>query len=267
VECSPRQLGAASRRARFDTGTFTTDTSGAQIVPGAYGLLNDDVQYAVAGTSFLRYSDETLPTVAAPQRNTGNNRYFAETKHNVSGRFLNYYQTHGLNLGEAGTTPRESLALFGYPLSEPFVELNPDTEELLEVQYFERARMEFHPRNQAMYAVLLGRLTVPALRARGTSEFPPQDAPAANCNRYAETGFDLCPPFREFWQANNGLMAFGFPITQARDEQSRTDGKTYRTQYFERERLEYHPELRGTPYEILLGLLGTEELRVRGYLP
>jgi hypothetical protein len=45
-----------------------------------------------------------------------------------------------------------------------------------------------------------------------------------------------------------------------------TDGQTYQTQWFGRERLEYHPELGGTPYEVLLGLLGAEELRLRGYL-
>ncbi len=76
-----------------------------------------------------------------------------------------------------------------------------------------------------------------------------------------------CAPFRSFWNANGGLALFGFPITQAQQLPSRTDGRTYLTQYFERERLEYHPELRGTPYEVLLGLLGAEELRIRGYLP
>src|SRR3954470_5811465 len=32
----------------------------------------------------------------------------------------------------------------------------------------------------------------------------------------------------------------------------------YLVQYFERERLEYHPENENTPYEILLGRLGVE---------
>ncbi|MCS7050576.1 MAG: hypothetical protein NZL87_03080, partial [Thermomicrobium sp.] len=35
-------------------------------------------------------------------------------------------------------------------------------------------------------------------------------------------------------------------------------------QYFERARFEYHPEHRGTPYEVLLGLLGREYLQARG---
>ncbi|HET8630995.1 MAG TPA: hypothetical protein VFL91_26545 [Thermomicrobiales bacterium] len=38
-----------------------------------------------------------------------------------------------------------------------------------------------------------------------------------------------------------------------------TNGQTYRVQYFERARFEYHPENAGTPYEVLLGLLGREQ--------
>jgi hypothetical protein len=37
-----------------------------------------------------------------------------------------------------------------------------------------------------------------------------------------------------------------------------TDGKPYLTQHFERARFEHHPENAGTPYEVLLGLLGRE---------
>src|SRR5436189_115583 len=36
-------------------------------------------------------------------------------------------------------------------------------------------------------------------------------------------------------------------------------------QYFERNRFEYHPENVGTPYEVLLGQLGTEVARKKGY--
>ena len=41
-------------------------------------------------------------------------------------------------------------------------------------------------------------------------------------------------------------------------EKSSTDGSTYPTQHFERARFELHPENAGTPYEVLLGLLGRE---------
>ena len=38
-------------------------------------------------------------------------------------------------------------------------------------------------------------------------------------------------------------------------------------QYFQRARLEYHPEAAGTPNEVQLGLLGDQALRDRGWLP
>ena len=60
---------------------------------------------------------------------------------------------------------------------------------------------------------------------------------------------------------------FGFPIVNMRQEQNQTDGQPYLTQWFERERMEHHPENAGTPYDVLLGLLGSEELRLRGYMP
>jgi glucose/arabinose dehydrogenase len=47
-------------------------------------------------------------------------------------------------------------------------------------------------------------------------------------------------------------------LSEEFEEKNPTDGKTYIVQYFERNRFEYHPENKGTPYEVLLGLLGTQ---------
>ena len=74
------------------------------------------------------------------------------------------------------------------------------------------------------------------------------------------------PPFREYWRSVGSVQIFGLPIDNAFAETSYTDGATYLTQWTERERLEQHPELAGTRYEILLGLLAKEDLRQRGYL-
>jgi hypothetical protein len=81
--------------------------------------------------------------------------WFVETGHSVCGRFLDYWRGHGLEFGEDGVSYREALALFGFPLSEPF----NDPETGLTVQYFERARFEWHPEHAGTpYEVLLGRL-------------------------------------------------------------------------------------------------------------
>ncbi len=68
---------------------------------------------------------------------------FAETGQCARGPFLAYWQAHG------------GLAQFGYPISEQLVERLEDGRAYT-VQYFERARFEYHPENQAPYDVLLG---------------------------------------------------------------------------------------------------------------
>jgi len=73
---------------------------------------------------------------------------------------------------------------------------------------------------------------------------------------FAETGHSLANPFKSYWDANGGLLQFGYPLTEPFSEKSVDDGKTYTVQYFERARFEHHPEKAGTPYEILLGFLG-----------
>lgn len=85
-------------------------------------------------------------------------RYFAETKHSLCGAFAAYWQHHGLEFdGRRGSSYAENLALFGMPISEPQQEVTEGGQTVL-VQWFERARFEYHPENQAPYDVLLGRL-------------------------------------------------------------------------------------------------------------
>ncbi len=89
--------------------------------------------------------------------------WFSETGHQMCGDFRDYWEAHGLDFGDPGVSFRESLALFGYPISEEFV----DPDSGLTVQYFERARFEYHPDNPEEYQVLLGRLGADELTQRG----------------------------------------------------------------------------------------------------
>jgi len=57
----------------------------------------------------------------------------------------------------------------------------------------------------------------------------------------------------------------GYPISEPFPEISPTDGQIYLTQYFERNRLELHPEL-PPEFRVSLGLLGVDLLRTRGWL-
>ena len=82
--------------------------------------------------------------------------YFRVTGHQICGDFRDFWQTHGLEMGDQGASTRESIALFGYPLSEQYV----DSATGLTVQYFERARLEYHPEFEgtAQSTITLGSL-------------------------------------------------------------------------------------------------------------
>ncbi|HET7036217.1 MAG TPA: N-acetylmuramoyl-L-alanine amidase, partial [Thermomicrobiaceae bacterium] len=77
------------------------------------------------------------------------------------------------------------------------------------------------------------------------------------------TGHNVPRVFHDYWAANGGLERFGYPLTEPYEEVSETDQQIYLTQYFERARFEHHPENAGTPYEVLLGLLGRERTAQR----
>jgi len=87
--------------------------------------------------------------------------YFEATGHNLCFGFRSYWEAFG------------GLAIYGYPISEEFVERNPDTGELYTVQYFERARFEWHPGEfPPRFDVLLGRIGAWALHQRYGTPYP-----------------------------------------------------------------------------------------------
>jgi hypothetical protein len=103
---------------------------------------------------------------------------------------------------------------------------------------------------------------------------PPPPAPppsSGNCNGanqrlFPETGFCVQGSFLSYWYANGGLAQFGYPISAQQDETSKTDGKVYAAQWFERARFEWHPEY-GNGGEVALGFLGVEAAQGRGHKP
>ena len=177
------------------------------------------------------------------------------TRKCVSGQFYDYWLANG------------GLAQQGLPLSDEFNEINPTDGKLYRTQYFERARFEYHPENRGTpFEVLLGQVGREQFLAKYPSEQggPPVPAdPGQECATFEQTGRTVCGPFLAYWRANGGLAQQGLPLTAAFNEINPTDGQIYLTQYFERARFEYHPEHRGTPFEVLLGLLGREQFLAR----
>ncbi len=103
-------------------------------------------------------------------------RFFPDTGHNVCGEFLAAWRADGLEIdGQEGKSEVENLALFGNPVSPPIVEEIEGNDYV--VQYFERARFESHPENQAPYNVLFGLL---GNEVREFAENPPDDDDDSN---------------------------------------------------------------------------------------
>jgi hypothetical protein len=96
-----------------------------------------------------------------------------------------------------------------------------------------------------------------------STENPTSIDPATD--KASPTGLRPSTRFAPYWQNHGGLPLFGYAISGERIEKSQTDGKDYIVQWFERARFEWHPEHRGTQYEVLLGLLGTQLVRGRTF--
>jgi hypothetical protein len=195
-----------------------------------------------------------VPTTAvssAKPLNIPNNIYFHETGHNLSNVFRNYWDNNG------------GLALFGYPISEELQENG------LTVQYFERARFEYHPENSGTgNDVQLGLLGMEATAGRKEAGEPPfQPVPAIpntdNQVYFSQTGHSVKGGFKARWEALGGVSRFGYPISEEFPEVSPLDGKVYVVQYFERIRFEFHPEKANSPDAYQLGLLGLQSLKAQ----
>ncbi|MGA7733355.1 MAG: M14 family zinc carboxypeptidase [Chloroflexia bacterium] len=191
-----------------------------------------------------------VPSVAVPGVGS---RFFLETGKTVSGIFLDYWRRNG------------GLAQQGYPISELLTEVSELDGKAYTVQYFERAVFEYHPELAGTpFEVLLSQLG--AFRYK---EKYPNGAPGQVANTsvgsvvFPETGKRLGGIFLEYWRRNVGLAQQGYPISDEFMEVSDLDGKSYRVQYFERAVFEHHPELAGSPFEVLLSQLGTFRYRER----
>jgi hypothetical protein len=183
---------------------------------------------------------ENIPEMAFQQTEVGPDQvYFPQTGHHLGDAFLDYWRTKG------------GLYQFGYPLTEEI------TEGDLTVQYFERAVFEYHADNPAEWRVLLRRLG--ADYSRDLRDHPAFERVSgvddSNTRYFPQTGHRLSHGFKSYWERNGGLPIFGYPISEEFTENDRT------VQYFERARFEWHPEHRGTQYEILLGHLGRMDAR------
>lgn len=193
-----------------------------------------------------------LPTVSLAQTDR---RCFVETGFCIEGRIRQFWEQNG------------GLRVFGLPIA-------PQQQEqieghLLQVQWFERNRLELHPRNQPPYDVLLGRLGADVLAQQGRDLFTfPRSGPQPDCHFFPAAQQNVCGQFLAVWRASGlefdgrrgaseaeSLALFGMPLSGQQTET--IEGKEYTVQWFERACFELHSE-NAPPYHVLLGLLGSE---------
>jgi uncharacterized protein YkwD len=185
----------------------------------------------------------TASTVLAstPLSNYQSSRYFPATGYSVRGVFLQFFDRHG------------GVRVFGYPVSGEVIENG------LLVQYFERQRFEYHRELAGTpYEVQLSNLG--AMLGRGKVSFAPVRPFASKPGRayFSETGHSLSNPFLAFWKANGGVRIFGYPVSEPVAQGGAL------VQYFERARMEYHPN---KPHlGVQLGLLGREYLQANPHI-
>jgi hypothetical protein len=199
--------------------------------------------------SLLSLLPTALPT---PTRAQSAEHCFSETGYCISGRIREFWEQNG------------GLPVFGFPITPQQTETIEG--QPLQVQWFERNRLELHPDNAPPYDVLLGRLGAEHVAQTGA---PERDTPREGCRYFEETGFNVCGEVLSAWRAEGlefdgqpgsseaeNLALFGLPLT-GEFETTLADGNTYTVQWFERARFERHPENQ-PPYNVLLGLLGAE---------
>ncbi len=141
--------------------------------------------------------------------------YFPETGHNVQGDFLRFY--HAVS---------DPTTLYGYPITEQF-----QRRDGMQVQYFQRARFEYHPElpdGQRVVLTDIGtQMYTPSIQLNLYSPFA--------CQTFAGSNFPVCFAFLDFYNKYGGALQFGTPISPFEFH----DGLI--VQYFQRARLEWQP--------------------------
>ncbi len=225
--------------------------SGTVILGGTCDQPRVEEQIAAVARQFPGVSKAVIIVNGGPIDSAIGSIFFPETGYRLEDPFYDYWERNG------------GLPIFGYPLTPQLVENGYRT------QYFERQRFEHHPENDTPYNVLFGLVGTETAARRGllgTPPFAPKPASgAAACEYAAPTSHNLCGEFRTYWHrygldfgepgvsARESLALFGFPISEPFEERLE-DGQIYTVQYFERVRMEIHPE-NPPAYRILLGRL------------
>jgi hypothetical protein len=147
--------------------------------------------------------------------------YVKETGHYLNGEFRDKY-----------LSTESALLVYGYPITDAFW----NQKEGKYIQYFQKARFELRSDDTTGQRVRLTPLGKYALgKSTGVPAALPDNSPT--CRSFAETEYQVCYAFLEFFDANGGLEQFGLPISGIVSENE------WLVQYFEYARLVWYPGL------------------------
>ena len=150
-------------------------------------------------------------------------RFFAETGHWVRDEFLSFYES-----------APDPLLLFGYPITEA---MPHPMRQGVEIQYFQRARMELDPSqppNQQVNIAPLGEWLYDITQRGDATNFATN---TGACRYFPANGKNVCYAFLQFYDNHNGKTYFGEPISEVEVLEGRL------VQYFEYARMEWRPEM------------------------
>jgi len=153
-------------------------------------------------------------------QNTQDGKFFEQTGHWVKGAFLEYFNR--------ATDP---YLVFGYPITE---EMPHQLKQGYTVQYFQRARMERDDQgNMNVQLAPLGEYLYDNLQHGEKADFSMSNGA---CRVFQKTGKPVCYAFLQFYDAYQGSIYFGDPISDVEILDNRL------VQYFTYARMEWRPE-------------------------
>lgn len=81
---------------------------------------------------------------------------------------------------------------------------------------------------------------------------------------FPTTGHSLEGAFKRFWERNGGVQTLGLPLSQPFLEPNPDNGRTYLVQYFERVKMEHHPDEPNAEHQVQLSAAGRRAAAVTG---
>ncbi|HEY4692477.1 MAG TPA: hypothetical protein VIH16_03515 [Bellilinea sp.] len=155
------------------------------------------------------------------------------TGHIVRGAFLEQY-----------AAVRNPLDIYGLPITGEFEGMS--TFGITTVQYFNKTRFDLVKDlsgNDKVVVANLGELMYP-----GPGPLAPVSSDGPTCRSFPATGKSVCYAFLQYYDANEGSVNFGDPISDLEIREGRY------VQYFQKARMEWVPELEADSHVVLTDL-------------